>query len=97
MNLEFVATEKPEVTRTTQENPFLEIVSKLVIGDEKSAFAFSLPSKTDEEKKALRVALRQLSEAGTELDKTVRRITEEKNGVTNVTFWAVKKIRHQKD
>lgn len=94
-------TERPTVTRNRakSENPFLEVV-KGIAGTEKT-LAFELPFTNDNEEKALRINLRLLTEAGAEVDKTVRRLVEFRKGekpsagnVAKITFWTVDKI-HQ--
>lgn len=82
--------ERPVQTRV--ENEFLDVVAKLA-GTE-DTLKFTVPSKTDAEKKALRIALQHLTQAGNEAGVTVRRIpTDNGDGTTSVTFWAVEKIR----
>lgn len=91
MALSFSTAAVPVQTRTT--NEFLDVVPTMVKG---TALSFTVKSETDKEKKALRVMNRQLSEAGTAANVTVRRTTVEKNGETTVTFWIVDKIVHEK-
>lgn len=91
MALEFKTVAKPVIKRV--ENPFIDVVAGVEPGTEK-ALSFSMPNKTAEEKKAIRIALRQLTEAGTENNVTVRRNIVESKDETEITFWTVPKIVH---
>lgn len=90
---EFKTVEKPVLKRV--ENPFIDVVKGLEPGSDK-ALTFSMPNSTGEERKAVRVALRQLTEAGNENNVTVRRSIVENSKLTEITFWAVPKIVHSK-
>ena len=90
MEFEFVTVAKPVLKRTV--NPFLEVVANLPVDGD--AMSFEMQSQTPDEKKAVRVALRNLTEAGDAANVTVRRSTKESKGRTNITFWNVPKIVH---
>lgn len=82
--------ERPVQTRV--ENEFLDVVAKMA-GTE-DTLKFTLPNKTDADKKAVRIALQHLTQAGNAADVTVRRVTEDNgDGTASITFWAVEKIR----
>lgn len=91
---EFKTVAKPVIKRVA--NPFLEVVATLNPKDETDARFFTMESGTKDKDKDIRVALRQLTEAGNEIENpvTVRRNIVEKPGVTEITFWAVPKIVH---
>lgn len=93
MAFEFTTVSKPVIKR--KENPFLEIVGTLdpVTGD---ALQFEMPLGNEKLDKELRVALRQLTEAGNENDVTVRRTVQKSAKKAVVTFWAAPKVRHNR-
>ena len=95
--------ERPTITRNRakSENPFVEVVAG--IAETEKTLQFELPFTNEADEKDLRIKLRLLTEAGNEVNVTVRRLVEFKDGekpskgnVAKVTFWTVAKIKQNR-
>ena len=96
-------TERPTIARhrAKQENPFSSVVADLAKTGK--TLKFEAPFTNEADEKNLRITLRLLSEAGNEVDRTVRRQIEYRKGdkpvngnVATVVFWTVEKIRQNR-
>ena len=95
MSFEFATTAVPQVTRESEPNPFHEVVGELA-SKRDEARSFTLPHKTEADRKAAQTLLRKLGNAGKAHDVTVRKsvAVDEKKGSATVTFWVRDKINH---
>ena len=91
MALEFKSVTAPATVRKVMDNPFLDAVKNLA-PDSGSAIEVVLENATQ---KDVNRANRQLTDAGNELDVTVRRQLSEIDGSDDVriVFWTVAKIK----
>lgn len=98
--LSFEETETPKETRTAAPNPF---TGKFPLPEGK-AIAVTLPSSTEEEKKAIQRLIDLAQKEGNRVGSTTRKKTEEvtvgtgksAKKMTKVTFWSVDKITRER-